>query len=158
VAEFGWTWPSGEPPDWDAIQAGQLPDPNTGKIDISDYSAETTIPTTMMSFSGPGMAFAGGFQSARLQFWDQDNWTSHHLLLPFVAPGQFSTHGWNAITPPEAGLLHETHWSIWDGTQTSWMWLYALSAGTRQRASEVITRDPWPDSEDLLKAHLQHIE
>ena len=154
VAEFGWLWPSGETPDWGAIQAGQLPAPGPEAITIPDYPATTAIPLGMTSFSGPGMAFAASYQWARLQFWDQDEWTSSHLLLPFVAPGQSSTHGWNVITPPKAGLLHETHWSIWDGAQTSWMWHYALSEETRQQASAVIARDPWPADEDTAAAHL----
>jgi hypothetical protein len=155
VAEFGWTWPSGEPPDWDAIQAGQLPDPYTEAIRIPAYPDATAIPTGMTAFSGPGMAFAAGYQWARLQFWDLDDWSSFHLLLPFVAPQQHADHGWQVVIPPgAAGLPREVRWSIWDGEQTSWMWQYALSEQTRQQVSAVITRDPWPNDEDMAEAHL----
>ena len=155
VAEFGWLWPSGETPDWDAIQAGQLPAPDSEAITILDYPATTAIPPGMTSFSGPAAAFAASYEWARRQFWEQDDWTSYHLLLPFVAPRQYAEHGWQVIIPPEAGLgLPEHHWSIWVGAQTSWMWHYALSEETRQQASAVITRDPWPNDEDTAAAHL----
>ncbi len=154
VAEFGWLWPSGETPDWGRFRLASSLPPARKPSPYQTIQPLRRSLLGMTSFSGPGMAFAASYQWARLQFWDQDEWTSSHLLLPFVAPGQSSTHGWNAITPPKAGLLHETHWSIWDGAQTSWMWHYALSEETRQQASAVIARDPWPADEDTAAAHL----